>query len=270
MVGNRIHLVADRFRPVANGVIAQIAALILLFQGCATAPPRTPALEIQLIEFGDHPDPNTGALRLLVHPSPWPAAVHPLMAAVAEAIERTPSLYDIRRAPLAPGEIATRETTARVLEIGRDRTHLSVVLDAAPAPFEVSVPTNATVVIGSETPDQRHAFVAISVLDREAAARVPEIFTTTNPEVKPPVKISGAPLQPTPGAVEHRLKGMAVEVEIDQTGNVTAARAIVGRYPDAIDTSAVETAVRSWKFAPATHNGKPVTVITDIIAPFAF
>ena len=77
------------------------------------------------------------------------------------------------------------------------------------------------------------------------------------------------PLKPTAAAIEHHLKGTAVEVEIDETGNVTAADALLGRYGTADDARSIESAVRGWKFTPATRDGKPVRVITDLIATFA-
>jgi len=258
--------------------IRPLLAIVFAVQACTTASrqsiPSTnnagvSGRQIQVIEFGDHPDPNTGTPRVLERQGPWPLDIQSLSAAVEVAIGRRPTVYDIRRSPVVVGGIQKlEETTVSILGVTAVATRVSVVMDAAPTPVEMTVPTNVTAIIGSETPDQRHVFAAVSVLDSDTASRVPEIFSTREPGVKPPLKISGDSIQPTAAALEHHLKGVVVEVEIDERGNVSWAHAILGRYPSASDQSAIEKVVRSWKFAPATRNGKPVRVITNVIAEY--
>jgi TonB family protein len=78
-------------------------------------------------------------------------------------------------------------------------------------------------------------------------------------EVLAPVKISGAAPVYTELARKARVTGtVIVESVIDEQGNVTNPRVLRG-LPLGLDRSAV-AAVQTWKFKPATLNGKPVKV----------
>jgi len=145
---------------------------------------------------------------------------------------------------------------------------MSVATAAAPAPIEITVPTNVTLVIGSETHDQRHAFIAVSVFDSAAASRIPETFSTREPGVRGPMKISGPAVQPTSASRRHHLKGVVAEVAIDERGNVLSAHAIPGRYSSPGDERTIEDTIRLWKFAPATRKGQPVRVVTSVVADY--
>jgi hypothetical protein len=225
--------------------------------------------QMRVIEFGDHPDPNTGAPKVLETAPAWPVELIPLASAVSTAVGREISVYDIRRGAVssnATEELA--ETKVRVLDVKTDGVQVEVRMDASRDPVEAAVPMNGTVVIGSEHEDQRHAFVAVSLFDTATASRIPEIFTTLDPSVTAPTKQTGAPLQLTQAAIEHHLKGVFVQAEIDESGNVLAAHALMGRYPSASDQAAIENTFRTWKFHPAMRNGKPVRVVTNVAVPF--
>ncbi len=76
----------------------------------------------------------------------------------------------------------------------------------------------------------------------------------TRPEI-----ISSASPVYTEIARLHRVTGtVIVETVIDEQGNVTQARVLKG-LPMGLDRAAVE-AIRTWKFKPATLDGRPVKV----------
>lgn len=225
-------------------------------------------LQLRVIEFGDHPDPNTGAPRVLEAAQAWPVELTLLSAAVSAAVGRDAAVYDMRRGAAstnAPEEL--EETKVRVLSVTPSGARVEVRMDAARDPVQAAVPMNGTVVIGSEHEDQRHAFVAVSLFDAVTASRIPEMFTPRDPSVAAPVKRTGAPLQPTKTAIEHHLKGVVVQVEIDESGNVVAAQAL-GHYASAADQAAIDNIIRTWKFQPTMRGGKPVRVMTTIVVPF--
>jgi protein TonB len=71
-----------------------------------------------------------------------------------------------------------------------------------------------------------------------------------------------------PAAKQARLGGaVAVEVNINEQGNVTSARAISG--PAILRSSAV-MAAQGWKFKASTLGGVPVKTTTTIVFNFKF
>ena len=78
-------------------------------------------------------------------------------------------------------------------------------------------------------------------------------------EVTRPEKISGVPPVYTEIARRARITGVVlVEAIIDEQGDVTGTKVLKG-LPMGLDQSAVE-AVETWKFKPATLDGRPVPV----------
>ena len=78
-------------------------------------------------------------------------------------------------------------------------------------------------------------------------------------DVKRPEKISGSPPAYTVEARKDRVTGVVIlETVIDEQGDVTEVRILKG-LPGGLDQAAVE-AVRTWKFNPATLDGRPVPV----------
>jgi TonB family protein len=74
-----------------------------------------------------------------------------------------------------------------------------------------------------------------------------------------PGKISGEPPTYTPEASRARVTGVVIlDALIDEQGNVTDAKVLQGLFTG-LDESTVE-AVKSWKFKPATLDGRPVAV----------
>jgi hypothetical protein len=218
------------------------------------------------IELRDHPDPHTGALRVIEGARAWPLDVDALLDAVSHEWAKA-SVYDIRRATLAAGVVErTEETTVRVLESKRDAARLSVKLDAAAQPIDVTVPINSTVVIGSEADGQRHAFVAIPILDRATRARIPEVFSTREPGIIAPLRVDRSPLAAPESARTNGQKGVALDLIVDERGNVIRAHVLGHRFLSETDIAAIEKTVSEWKFKPGSSNGKAVRVVTTILA----
>jgi TonB family protein len=83
-----------------------------------------------------------------------------------------------------------------------------------------------------------------------------------------PERISGEDPQYTALARKGRVQGVViVEAVIDEEGKVTDAKVLKG-LPMGLDESALE-AVKTWKFEPATLDGKPVPVYYTLTVNFA-
>jgi hypothetical protein len=70
--------------------------------------------QMRVIEFGDHPDPNTGAPKVVQNEQPWPHDVMALVTAVKDATGRPTTVYDMRHGILAPARCSNskRQTCA--------------------------------------------------------------------------------------------------------------------------------------------------------------
>lgn len=262
---------------MVRSAITSLVCLAALMSGCAATATRgsgpegtNPAADVQLltIELRDHPDPHTGTLRVIEGSRAWPLDLGALLDAVSHDWAPA-SVYDVRRATLADGVVEqTEETTVRVVESKPNAARLSVKLDAAAQPIEVTVPINSTVVVGSEADGQRHAFVALSLLDRTTRMRIPEVFSTREPGIVPPVRMDRTLLAAPESARANGQKGVILDVEIDESGNVIRAHVLGHRFLSDADIAAIEKTVSEWKFKPATANGKAVRVVTTVVSVF--
>jgi TonB family protein len=82
-----------------------------------------------------------------------------------------------------------------------------------------------------------------------------------------PEKISGSPPAYTELARRARVTGVVIlEAIIDEQGNVTNVNVLKG-LPMGLDRAAVE-AVQTWKFKPATFEGRPVKVYYTLTVNF--
>jgi hypothetical protein len=249
-----------------------LALLLLGGAGCASAPAKnaSASLELRVVEFADHPDPNTGVPHVVNATQPWPMELRALSAAAAGWSEkRGLYAYDIRNSGLTTTTtLQLEETTAQVLDAKNDSARISIHMDGAKEAIEVSVPVNGTVVLGSDRADDRHAFVAVSIFDRALASQIPEVFSTRDPSVTPPKQLTSSPLPITESAREHNLRGAVFIAEIDEQGNVADVHAELGRFRSPIDEKRLEDIARTWKFSPATRDGKPVRALTSVMGYF--
>ena len=86
-------------------------------------------------------------------------------------------------------------------------------------------------------------------------------------DVLPPVKLYSPPPRYTEIARKARIQGVVfIEAVIDATGEVTRVKLIRG-LPMGLDQTAID-AVRTWRFEPATYNGKPVPVLYNLTINF--
>ncbi|MEM9290176.1 MAG: TonB family protein [Acidobacteriota bacterium] len=86
-------------------------------------------------------------------------------------------------------------------------------------------------------------------------------------DVQAPVKVSAPNPAYTEIARKARIQGVViVEAIIDKEGDVTNVKVLKG-LPMGLDQAAV-TAIKKWKFKPATLNGKPVSVYYNLTVSF--
>ena len=245
--------------------------LCFLILGCSTTrvAPALDNLQLRVVEFADHPDPNTGPPHLINGAQPWPADLAALTSAANQWMDKHTYVYDVRRDAPSPSLVETlEETTARVISVSNDSAKVSVTMDGAPAPVEVTVPVNGTVVLGSENGDDRHVFGAVSLFDRAHLDAMPEVFSAREPGVTPPRLIKGGVLPLSAAARDNHLKGAIVNAEVDEQGNVVAAHVLARRFLTDDDVKAIEDNVRTWTFSPAMRNGKPVRALTLVTAQY--
>ena len=82
---------------------------------------------------------------------------------------------------------------------------------------------------------------------------------TVGDDVKAPVPIYKPEAAYSSQARKEKVEGTVVtEVVVDASGNVADVK-LVKSVGEGLDESAIET-IRTWKFKPATKNGKPVPV----------
>ncbi|HET9225827.1 MAG TPA: energy transducer TonB [Thermoanaerobaculia bacterium] len=85
--------------------------------------------------------------------------------------------------------------------------------------------------------------------------------------IERPVKISGALPKYPEEARKARVSGVVtLEAVIDEQGNVTDVKVLKG-LPMGLDQAAID-AVKTWKFKPATLDGKPVKVYYTLTVTF--
>jgi hypothetical protein len=245
-----------------------------LLASCASktvvAPASHEPLQLRVIEFADHPDPNTGPLAVLRSEGAWPLELDALLTTLGRS-GRMAMVYDMRRQGLKTGAtVRLRETTARVVGVTSSAAHLSIRLDADDStPVDLTVPINGTEVVGSEGNGVRHVFVAVSVLDGATAERIPQVYTTPQAGMEAPVKVSGSAVAMPAGAAANGQTVSVVQVGIDELGNVVSARVAGSRFLTAEEIAAIERAVMAWKFQPASQGGRPIPALTTILVPFS-
>jgi protein TonB len=145
-------------------------------------------------------------------------------------------------APTAPSPVAAAHPQLAALP------DLGISLAGGPGGVGISVPVG---------PGVEPAATAAAAVRPEASAVKPKLLEgCTEPEVKPksvPVAQGGIIAAAQSAGIEGRLK---LELQIDESGNVTSARVITG-LGGAIDEAALAAAKRV-KVSPITKCGKPI------------
>jgi protein TonB len=87
-------------------------------------------------------------------------------------------------------------------------------------------------------------------------------------DVQPPERIHSPQPRYTEEARKARIQGVVIlQAVIDALGNVSRIEVVKG-LPEGLEESAVET-VRTWKYKPATHEGKAVPVYMNLTITFS-
>jgi protein TonB len=87
-----------------------------------------------------------------------------------------------------------------------------------------------------------------------------------NPSV-PPVRLAGDEPKYTDAARRHRVQGVVIiRVIIERDGRVSAGK-VVKPLPDGLDQAAID-AVRTWKYKPGVHKGRPVRTLQNVTVLF--
>lgn len=190
---------------------------------------------------------------------------------------RGPEPYEIfhRIGVFVRERMASREldaaTRARIIDLGieAETRAMAVREDAHEAVLHKSVLLREKAKLTFD-PKESQALIAEADHLRERATQLqsqgkktPDVAAGIEPphkgKVTRPEKIWGLP--PDAGEAIRRLgvSGTVIlEVKIDEKGNVEEARVFKSLHPE-LDQIALDT-IRTWKFKPATHEGKPVKV----------
>lgn len=147
---------------------------------------------------------------------------------------------------------------------------------------ELPKPKKKKVPIPDPTPDEPEPIrppeeikPEIDVPDTDVIFDIPEGPPPDEPEgpiqvggdVKAPVKVHAPQPKYTELARKARIQGIViVQAVINKQGEVTDAKVLKG-LPMGLDQEALN-AIRSWKFEPATLNGKPVDVYYNLTVNF--
>lgn len=147
--------------------------------------------------------------------------------------------------------------------VGGSKARVNVTIDGVAEPFSLPIPFGGTFVIASAEDAPHAQWVAVSVFTD--AKPMPEILRVGG-EVVAPQRLSGPePLYPD-DVKKQGVQGIVIlEVIVDENGDVVAPH-ILKPLPG-LNESAL-TAVRAWKFRPATRDGKPVMALFNLTIQF--
>lgn len=147
--------------------------------------------------------------------------------------------------------------------VGGSKARVNVTIDGVGEPFSLPIPFGGTVVIASADAAPDAEWVAISVFTD--AKPMPQVLRVGG-EVVAPKRLSGPePLYPDDVRKQGAQGIVILEVIVDESGNVVAPH-ILKPLPG-LNESAL-TAVRAWKFSPATRDGKPVSALFNLTIQF--
>jgi len=204
--------------------------------------------------------------RTPVPPSPTPTRTSTQTPVPpSPTLSRTPT-----RTPVPPSPTLTQTPTAVP-------TRTSTPMPPTPVPADTSTRTPARAsVLPSRTPTESSAStqpqtLARAPLSAPRAARTPATASAAPPfsrhPDRPPRSILVVnPVYP-PADLKARIRGLvAIQVLVSETG-VPLDIVVVERARGHLTEAAV-TAVRRWRFEPATKNGQPVRAWTTVRIPF--
>ncbi len=227
--------------------------------------------------------PTSTETRTPIAPSPTLTATHtPTRTPVPPS--STPTRTSTQT-PLPPSPTLSRTPTQTPVPPSATPTHpptavptrTSIPMPPTPVPADTSTRTpTRTSVFPSRTPTESSAStqpqtLARAPLSAPRAARTPATAPAAPPfsrhPDRPPRSILVVnPVYP-PADLKARIRGLvAIQVLVSETG-VPLDVVVVERARGHLTEAAV-TAVRSWRFEPATKNGQPVRAWTTVRIPF--
>jgi TonB family protein len=194
----------------------------------------------------------------------WPSNLNELWDAIGT---RGISLRRVDRFALAMKDHRDLDNVHVTLErVGGAKARVSVAVDGGGEPFSLPIPFNSTFVIATPDGAENPQWIAVSVFDDATAAKVPDVLRVGG-EVKAPTATSHVnPLYPEAARAKHINGIVILETLIDANGNVTGAH-ILKPLPEGLDDAAA-TAVKQWRFQPATLEGQPVASIFNLTVQF--
>lgn len=181
-----------------------------------------------------------------------------------EAADPQSRLADLRQLAegflmLARNEMASEERRAEEARRAEEERQAAVAAKAAAAAAEAArKETEATAAAASSTPPARAGTPPVGRTARSADGAVVPTYSIEDRDVTPPVEVSRAMPRwvPTTAAMAAATYSGRIEVVIDNTGAVTEVaitKPIAPRYDEALRDLAL-----TWRYRPATRNGKPV------------
>ncbi len=164
--------------------------------------------------------------------------------------------------PAAPKPVAPKPVVQQVVQ--------QEIVQPKEVPENVPEPTTDTASEGEGTEGGVEGGVAGGVSGGQVGG-VPdssgEEILRVGGEITKPVRLGGAQPAYTELARKARIQGVViVEAIIDKEGRVTNVRILKG-LPMGLDQSAVDV-VKTWRFTPATLNGRPVSVYYSLTVNF--
>jgi TonB family protein len=224
-------------------------ALLLLLAPAAMAQ----SFVVRIVEFELVP----GA-QLVTRAQALPGDFNAMMNAIAV---RGVSIREIHRVGLAPGQASGADDDMRVTleSVMGSEARVKLHVTEPDRDVELSVPLNGSAMVEGEP-------VAVSVFDASMAERVSEVYFVRDGIVAPRTVFSVQPVY-SEKARRDRISGIVIlQAIIDRDGSVSGVHVLKGLSDD-LDQSASD-AVRQWRFAPATKDGQPVSVIFNMTVQF--
>jgi TonB family protein len=193
----------------------------------------------------------------------WPSDLNQLWDAIGT---RGISLQRVTRFALAMKDHHDLGNIHVTLErVGGSKARVGVAVDGAGEPFSLPIPYNSTFVIASPDDAESPQWIAVTVFDDATAAKVSDVFRVGG-EVKAPTVVSKVePVYPEEERKKRNSGIVILEVLIEANGDVSGAHLL--KPLPGLDEAAV-TAVKQWRFQPATRDGQPVAVIFNLTIQF--
>ncbi|MEM7480511.1 MAG: energy transducer TonB [Acidobacteriota bacterium] len=176
---------------------------------------------------------------------------------------------------LLPGATATASISTTVTLMGADPSTSAYRVqifdgNANIADTHVTVPGGQQAVVGAiDGPEAPYLFLVLRPQGGKQSApeNEPARVWQGDPDLLPPRIVERVPPRYTADARKHRITGIVLlRALIDDEGLVEELEVLKG-LPHGLDEAA-KTAIRQWRFSPATRHGEPVAVYYNLTVNF--